>query len=42
MAARSEAERNSFLVYKIPAWKGGVLYSLQVIVSISSDQLFIL
>jgi hypothetical protein len=28
MAARSEAEANSLLVYKSPAWKGGVLYSL--------------
>ena len=27
MAARSEAEANSLLVYKSPAWKGGVLYS---------------
>jgi hypothetical protein len=26
MAARSEAEANSLLVYKSPAWKGGVLY----------------
>ena len=26
MAARSEAEVNSLLVYKSPAWKGGVLY----------------
>ena len=26
MAARSEAEGNSLLVYKSPAWKGGVLY----------------
>jgi len=27
MAARSEAEVISLLVYKSPAWKGGVLYS---------------
>ena len=27
MAAHSEAEANSLLVYKSPAWKGGVLYS---------------
>ena len=27
MAARSEAEAHSLLVYKSPAWKGGVLYS---------------
>ena len=27
MAARSEAEVDSLLVYKSPAWKGGVLYS---------------
>ena len=26
MAAHSEAEANSLLVYKSPAWKGGVLY----------------
>ena len=26
MADRSEAEVNSLLVYKSPAWKGGVLY----------------
>ena len=26
MAARSEAEANSLLVYKSPDWKGGVLY----------------
>ena len=26
MAARSEAEANSLLVYKSPAWKGGALY----------------
>ena len=26
MAARSEAEVTSHLVYKSPAWKGGVLY----------------
>ena len=26
MAARSEAEENSLLVHKSPAWKGGVLY----------------
>jgi len=26
MAARSEAEVTSLLVYKSPAWKGGVLY----------------
>jgi hypothetical protein len=26
MAARSEAEAPSLLVYKGPAWKGGVLY----------------
>ncbi len=26
MAARSEAEVISLLVYKSPAWKGGVLY----------------
>ena len=26
MAARSEAEAHSLLVYKSPAWKGGVLY----------------
>ena len=29
MAAHSEAEANSLLVYKSPAWKGGVLYSLR-------------
>ena len=28
MAAHSEAEANSLLVYKSPAWKGGVLYFL--------------
>ncbi|OGW49282.1 MAG: hypothetical protein A2V62_04065 [Nitrospirae bacterium RBG_19FT_COMBO_58_9] len=28
MAARSEAEAHSLLVYKSPAWKGGVLYWL--------------
>ena len=27
MAAHSEAEANSLLVYKSPAWKGGALYS---------------
>jgi hypothetical protein len=27
MAARSEAEVTSLLVYKSPAWKGGALYS---------------
>ena len=27
MAAHSEAEANSLLIYKSPAWKGGVLYS---------------
>ena len=26
MAAHSEAEANSLLVYKSPAWKGGALY----------------
>jgi hypothetical protein len=26
MAARSEAEVTSLLVYKSPAWKGGALY----------------
>ena len=30
MAARSEAEAHSLLVYKSPAWKGGVLYSGKV------------
>jgi hypothetical protein len=29
MAARSEAEVTSLLVYKSPAWKGGVLYSCE-------------
>jgi hypothetical protein len=33
MAARSEAEVNSLLVYKSPAWKGGVHYFASTIFS---------
>ena len=29
MAARSEAEANSLLVYKSPTWKGEVFYSVE-------------
>ena len=36
MAARNEAEANSLLVYKSPAWKGGVLYSLGLFFFLSS------
>jgi hypothetical protein len=33
MAARSEAEANSLLVYKSPAWKGGVLYLTPILIA---------